>query len=120
MSSVRVTHGIDMLAADARRIAVTTKPKMARVMKKNVTEGNKVAQRFAKAASGPHGKSYWKRLSGEMTGPLQGEYGPHDGGTPVGGGWRNGPPNTDLPKSADVIGPKFAKDAGDILDGLFW
>lgn len=119
MSSVRVTHGIDMLAADARRIAVTTKPKMARVVTKNVTEGRKSAQKFAKGASGPHGKSYFKRITDEMTGVLTGEYGPHDGGTPVGGGWRHGPPNTDLPRSADVIGPKFAKDAADLLD-VFW
>lgn len=119
MSSVRVTHGIDMLAADARRAAVTARGRMTTVVKKNTEQGNRLAQRFAREMSGPHGKAYYKRLSGEMTGPLTGEYGPHDGGTPVGGGWRNGPPNTDLPRSADIQGPRFAKDAAKALE-VFW
>ena len=117
---VRVQHDIDDLANDLAGIARTTRPKMARVVKRNTEQGNRLAQRFAREMSGPHGLHYWKRISDEMVDPLTGEYGPHAGGTPVGGGYRNGPPNTDLPRSADIQGPQFAKDMRDLLDGAFW
>jgi hypothetical protein len=35
-------------------------------------------------------------------------------------GSRNQPPHLDLNKSADLIGPQLAKDAGNLLDSLFW
>ena len=119
---VRVTHTIDDLADDLRAIAVKTPAAASRIVKKNVEQGNVIARGFARASSGLHGKNYYKRLTAEMTGPLQGEYGPHGDvvGNAVGAGWRNGPPNTDLEKSQDVIGPRFAKDAGDLLDKAFW
>lgn len=122
MARIRVTHDIDDLAGDLTRIATTTQPKMVGVVRKNVERGNAAAQGFARAASGLHGKNYYKRLTAEMTGPLEGEYGPHGNvvGNAVGAGWRSGPGNTDLQKSADLIGPRFAKDAGDILDRAFW
>ena len=116
---VIVHNDLSDLAADMRAIPAKFKAKAPGVVRKNVSAGNKIAQGIARARSGPHGKAYWKRLTAEMTGPLEGEYGPHDGGTPVGGGWRHGR-NTDLPPSADQIGPKFAKDVGDLADGLFW
>lgn len=120
--NVRVTHGIGDLQRDASRVPVKAARKMVRVVKKNTTEGQKIAQALARAASGRHGSAYYKRITSEMISPLEGEYGPHGdvAGRAVGGGWRHGPPNTDLPKSADVIGPKFASDAGEIFDGLFW
>lgn len=120
MATVRVTHTIDNLAADCAKIAQTTKPKMAKVVRRNVEQGTKLARRFAQESSGIHGKNYFKRITGEMTGLLEGEYGPHDGGTPVGAGYRHGPPNTDLERSLDIQGPKFAKDVSDEADGLFW
>ena len=122
MARIRVTHDIDDLAGDLTRIATTTRPKMVGVVRKNVERGNAAAQSFARASSGLHGKNYYKRITAEMTGPLEGEYGPHGDvvGNAVGAGWRSGPGNTDLQKSADLIGPRFAKDAGDILDRAFW
>lgn len=120
MASISVFHTLGDLERDLTDIATTTRPKLSRIVKRNVEQGNKIAQAFAREASGPHGKNYWKRLSGEMTGELEGEFGPHSGGIPVGAGYRHGPPNTDLPKAADIIGPRLARDVRDLVDGLFW
>lgn len=119
---ISVRGGVADLAADLTKIPPRAAGQMATVVKRNVEQGNRLAQRFARGSSGPHGKNYFKRLSAEMTGPLEGEYGPTGDvvGNAVGAGWRNGPPNTDLPRSADIQGPKFAKDAGKILDKVFW
>ena len=122
MVTVRVTHTIDDLAGDLRNIAVTATPRLSAVVKRNVEAGNRVAQGIARGASGPHGRLYYKRLTAEMTGPLEGEYGPTGdvAGNAVGAGWRNGPPNTDLEKSLDVQGPQFQKDVRDEADRMFW
>jgi hypothetical protein len=119
---ISVQGGVADLADDLAKIPPRAAGRMATVVKRNVEQGNRQAQRLARAAAGPHGANYWKRLSGEMTGPLEGEYGPHGDvvGNAVGAGWRNGPPNTDLPKSADIQGPKFANDVAKMLDRLFW
>lgn len=110
------------LESDLRTMTAESKPAMARIVQSNVLAGNALAQRFARAASGPHGRLYYKRITSEMTGLLSGTYGPTGSvaGNAVGAGWRHGPSNQDLPKSADIIGPKFAKDASDLLDDLFW
>jgi hypothetical protein len=120
MATIRVQHTIGDLAADLSRIGRSAKPKFAKVVRRNTEQGYRLAQNFAIGSAGPHGKHYYKRITSEMLSPLEGEYGPHAGGTPVGAGYRHGPPNTDLPRSADIQGPKFAKDIGDTLDGLFW
>lgn len=122
MTSVRVTHGIDALAKDARRVPAKALPRMTKVVDKNTKQGMKVAQGLAKSRAGRHGTNYWKRITSEMVSPLVGEYGPTGdvAGNAVGAGWRNGPPNTDLPKSADLQGPRLASDAGKIFNGLFW
>lgn len=114
-----VHHTIADLAGDLAGIPVAFARKAPGVVRRNVNEGNRLAQQFARDKAGPHGKNYWKRLSSEMTGPLSGEYGPHDGGTPVGAGYRHGDGNLDLPNSADIIGPKFAKAVGDLAESLF-
>lgn len=90
----------------------------SKTVMKNGQSGMLLAQEYARQKSGPHGKAYWKRISGDPTGIMSYEYGPHGGGLPVGAGWRHGPGNTDLPRSADVIGPKFAKDIDDMIDDL--
>lgn len=120
MATIRVIHGIDDLASDMADIPVSFASKAPGVVKRNAVEGNKIAQGFAKQRSGPHGKNFFKRYTSEMTGPLTAEFGPHDGGTPVGGGYRTDGPNMDLPNAADIIGPKFAADVIDAADGLFW
>jgi len=108
------------LESDMRKIPPALVRQGAKVVKQNVAAGQRLARQYARQKSGPHGKSYYKRITSDMTGPLSGEYGPHDGGTPVGAGWRHGAGNTDLPRSADVIGPKFADDISKVLDTLFW
>jgi hypothetical protein len=122
MATIRVEHTIGDLEADCREIAATTKARFSRVVKRNVTQGNALAQRFARASSGPHGLNYYKRITSEMTGPLSGEYGPTGTvvGNAVGAGWRHRQANTDLEKSLDIIGPRFARDVSNIADDLFW
>ena len=120
MASIRVEHTIGNLARDLRTIAVKAKPAMSKIVRRNTFEGNKIAQGIAQQASGVHGKNYWKRYTAEMVSPLVGEYGHDVGNAPVGGGWRSGPPNTDLPKSADIIGPKFGNDVQDAPGKWFW
>tara|TARA_R100000655_G_scaffold109699_1_gene165022 strand:+ start:6947 stop:7312 length:366 start_codon:yes stop_codon:yes gene_type:complete len=119
---VRVIDSIGDLAADLARIPVKAATDLPPVVQRSVREGNALAQSFARAASGPHGKNYYKRITSEMTSPLVGEYGPHGNvvGNAVGAGWRSGPPNTDLEKSQDVIGPKFANTVGETAEGWFW
>jgi hypothetical protein len=120
MPTVRVEHSIGDLKRDMERIPPKMVKEGRKVVRKHVREGWRLSRRFARELSGPHGKTYYKRITEEMTGPLEGEYGPHAGGTPVGGGWRHGAPNTELERSLDVVGPKFADAVGDMADGLFW
>lgn len=117
---VSVQHRLGDLSRDLVRVATTTRPKVAQAVHRNVAQGNAIAQRFARESSGPHGLNYYKRLTAEVIGPLEGEYGPEGNvvENAVGAGWRNGPVNTDLPRSADIQGPKFARDVGAALDGL--
>lgn len=119
---VRVTDSMGDFAADIAKVPVKARPRMTKVVDKNTKQGNKVAQGLAKSRAGRHGANYWKRLTAEMVGPLTGEYGPHGdvAGNAVGAGWRHGPANTDLAKSADLQGPRLASDAGKIFNGLFW
>ena len=114
--------GVTALRKDLTSIPARTAGRAATVVRRNVEQGNNRAQRIARAKSGPHGAAYYKRITAEMTGPLQGEYGPEGdvAGNAVGAGWRNGPPNNDLPKSADIQGPKFARDIAKIVDRMFW
>lgn len=122
MTGIRVTHSVDDLADDLRTIAVSGRAKFARVVQRNVQQGQRLAQTYARDASGPHGRLYYKRITSEMTGVLSGEYGPTGNvdGNAVGAGWRHGSTNNDLPNSADVQGPKFAADILDAADDLFW
>lgn len=113
---IHVTHTLaDLEAALISRPARVMKGSAKAVVKEG-RRGNVLAQRFAQELSGPHGTAYWKRLSGESAGALQYEYGPHSGGVPVGGGWRHGTPNTELDRSADIVGPALAKDIRGVLE----
>ena len=116
---VVVINDLSDLAGDMAAIPVEFAAKAPAVVRRYTNEGLKVAQGIAKAKSGPHGVNYFKRLTAESHG-LTGEYGPHDGGTPVGAGWRHGPGNHDLAQSADLIGPRFSDAVIDMADGLFW
>jgi hypothetical protein len=120
MATVHVTHSIGDLARDMAGIPPKMVREGAKIVRKDGLAGTKLAQRYARGLSGPHGADYWKRITGESVGALAFEYGPHDGGVPVGGGWRHGTPNTELERSLDVIGPRFARDVDAMIDGLFW
>lgn len=111
----------DVIPIMARDIGATP-IEAAAVVKRNVDQGLSAAQRIARAASGPHGRFFYKRYTSEMTGATTGEWGPEGpiAGVAVGGGWRNGPPNTDIPKSGDLQAVKFFKDVADLADSRLW
>ncbi len=113
---VRVYHTLGDLERDLTRASTVIPRKGPAVVKRNVKAGERAAVRFSKGASGPHGKHLFKRIESEMTGALIGEFG-YRGSRFVGGNFRHGR-NMDMPNAADLIGPKFAKDAGDLLDGI--
>lgn len=116
---IRVDHrDITWLAVDQAEIVIGAKKQMPSIVRSNVRKGKLAEQQIARAASGRHGKAYYKRITSEMTGSLRGEWGPHDGGTPIGAGWRHGV-NTDAAKSADLISPGFRKDVDDMIGSLF-
>jgi hypothetical protein len=121
---IKVTHDIDDLASDMAAIPARAIRGGNKVVRTNIREGNKIGKAFAKESAGSHGKLYHLAWSSEMTGALQGEYGPDaampQGGMSFEGGSINQPPHLDAARSADIIGPKFAKDAGEMVDGLFW
>lgn len=119
---VRVVNHLDDLTRDIAQVVPKVAAKLPEIVARNARFGNAVAQRFARESAGPHGKFYWKRLSAESKGDLAWEYGPTGDvvGNAIGAGWRNGPPNMDLEKSQDVVGPKFAKEVGDAAEGAFW
>lgn len=122
MPSIHVSGIPDDLESDLKKIPVEARARMRKVVRKNVRQGRLGAQEAARRASGPHGLNYWKRITDEMTGPLEGEYGPEGDveGRAVGAGYRNGNTNTDLEKSLDIQGPRFERDVQSILNGLFW
>lgn len=119
---IRVTHSIDDLADDLTTIAAEARPTLARAVRRNVLQGHREAQRFARQSSGPHGRLYYKRITAEMTGALTGEYGPTGevAGNAVGAGWRHGRGNTDLARSADIVAVNFGQDVLESVGDLFW
>lgn len=124
---LRVTQEIGSLSSDLEQIAVETRPAMRVVVREGIRVGKDLARTYAKASAGPHGKNYYKRINSSMDGGLglfgntiSGEYGPD--GDPktefVGVGFRNGH-NTDLPRSADIVGPSFLRSVDDSIGDLF-
>jgi hypothetical protein len=118
---VQGIDGIADLADDLKSIPRTFRLRAGAVVARNAELGNHLAQEIARKAAGPHGKNYFKRLTAEAKGPLAWEFGPE------------GPPKTDyvgvsgtegamrdLEKAADRVAPRFARDAGRMLDDLFW
>lgn len=119
---VRVDHqGITDLASDLRRIPEMAVRDMSRIVREGVELGTQLAREYAQERSGPHGKNYYKRVTGEMTGSLEGEYGPTGvvDNNAIGAGWRHGV-NTDLPRSADLIGPALVRELRDAENNWFW
>lgn len=125
---IKVSHDIGDLADDLASIAKRVRPEMRGVVRDGVKVGTQLARGFAREKSGPHGKRYYKRITGQMYGggglfgnTISGEFGPE--GVPrsefVGAGFRHGV-NTDLPRAADIVGPAFIRSVDDHVRQWFW
>lgn len=124
MTSARVTHTIDDLAADMLHIATEAPKDMAESVKKNANAGLRYARSIAKQSAGRHGVHYPKSITAERVSALVWVYGPDSalpqGGMSFEGGSVNQKPHRDLAKSADIIGPRFAHDVSNLPDRWFW
>lgn len=124
MMVVHVAHTLDELESDLKKIARGAKADFARVTRANAQRGNRNAKNYARESAGQHGKHYHKAFTVERTGVTTYEYGPDSampqGGMSFEGGSRNQPPHNDLAKSADLLGPMFARDVSKVVGGLFW
>lgn len=122
MATIRVIGGVSDLAADCAKAATVVPRKGPGVVRRAGKRGTGLAKAIAQRESGPHGANYWKRVTGEPTGPLSYEFGPTGDvvGNAVGAGWRNGAGNRDLPQAADRIGPILAEGARGLYDEAFW
>jgi hypothetical protein len=113
---VKVRHHIDRLAERQATAVGEFRPRARRAVKHSTDLGRDLARALAREKAGPHGSAFHKRINSEMTGPLEGEFGPD--GSPktefVGVGYRHGR-NTDLEKAADRVGPDLAARVRRIL-----
>lgn len=121
---IEVTGGVSDLARDLAAIPIKAGRDMARAVRRNANQGNRLAKANAKVSAGKHGKHYPNAITAEALTPLIWEYGP-DVAMPQGGmsfeyGSRNQRPHLDLARSADVQGPKFADDVADLPERWFW
>lgn len=129
---IAVGHeGINDLQRDLARIGPEFYRQGRAIVKDTVRDGGTTARRIARLAAGPHGGNYYKRITWDRSagafvgfggGEIAAEYGPTGRvvGNAVGAGWRNGPPNTDLEQSLDLIRPQFHRRVEHMLDDLFW
>ena len=128
---VRVEHSLGDLERDLMRAGPEFYRQGRAIVRRCASEGGQIARMYARQASGPHGKNYYKRItwdrsasvfSGFGGGEITAEYGPTGDvvGNAVGAGWRHGPPNHDLEKSQDLIGSIMAGYVRDMLDDIFW
>ena len=119
MATIRVHHTIGALERDLVAAAARVPVEGPGVVWRNAEEGNRLARNFAIQAAGPHGKNYFERVTAEMTGGLTAEFGPSAVlGLRYTGVAGNVGAGRDLDKSAAIIGPKFGRDAGALLDGI--
>lgn len=135
MPRVRVYHAdVTDLSRDFQRSARRVPGALTRVTRAAVHEGYVTARKFAKATARRHGKHYPPTITGQMTGPTKGEWGPdlelqratmfRRSGSARGWSYEDGsvnqPPHNDLANSADVVVPKWWKDIDDIAAAAFW
>lgn len=129
---VTITSTLEYLESDLKHLAAQTRKDMRDVVREGIKVGNTVAKDNARRSAGRHGKHYHRAFSAEMhadfhgfgTSVFSGEYGP-DISKPQGEmsferGSRNQPPHLDLARSADVVGPAFAKKVSQLPDRWFW
>jgi len=132
VSKVNIRGGVEDLIADFAKIRTGAPRALNGVVRDGVRAGTTSAKGFAKTSAGRHGKRYPAAITGQMRraylygeGAIyHGEYGP-DISRPQGGmsfeyGSRNQKPHMDLNRSADLVGPQFAREVGNAIDRLFW
>lgn len=121
MASIRVTGGVGDLARDQARAAAQAPRKLRGAVRRTERYTTSLVRSIARAKSGPHGKAYYKRIGGEMIGPLSAEIGPE--GIPksefVGAGFRHGE-NRDLDQARKPAGERLAEEARKALGELPW
>lgn len=116
---------IKVLAADFDHIPSRATRAVGKAVESTAKDGNRLAQGFATASSGSHGKWYPRDFTAESAGALglTWAYGPvatrRQGGMSFEFGSRNQKPHLDLAKSADFAGPLLQKRVGDAIDGVF-
>ena len=123
---------LDGLIADMKAIPVKAKAEMREIVRDGARAGNELAKDFARRSSGTHARKYPGTFSSEVLSGrglfgnvYSAEYGPRVGGqgslAPIlENGSRNNPPHLNLARSADIIGPSFAQEVRQRMDGWFW
>lgn len=124
--SIRVTvvH-LNPSAPDLLRVVARIPVDMARTVKANVEQGGRKAANNSRRTSGTHGKHHPASITAEMTGVMQGEWGP-DRAKPQGdmdfeyGSGNQTAPHLPVTKSGDVQVPKWHRDTSKAIDRWFW
>lgn len=121
---IRATNSLGDLIAALSEAPVKLVTEGSEIVRSNIEAGNRAGKTFAKATSGVHGKHYPNAFTAQMTGALQGEWGPDasrmQGGMSFERGSRNQKPHLDVLRSADVQAPRFQDDVSDLADRLLW
>jgi hypothetical protein len=131
--SLRVTHnGLDGLERDLRALPAKSVKDMKAKTREAGIVGNTLARDNARVSSGTHGKLYPRSFTHEEATfagfggfSFSTTYGP-DASRPQGGmsfewGSRNQTkPHLDLNRSADIMGPSFAREVRGMVDAWFW
>lgn len=135
MTSIRVHHTIGGLTRDLERIAVTSRDDMRDTVRDGIRAGSEVAKGYARTNNPPqsHAWKYPGTISptmhagrGLFGNVISGEYGPYPRGQGLLGlilenGTRNGNrPQQNMARSADIIGPSFAREVRALPDRWFW
>ena len=132
---VSVSHSLDGLERDQREILRRAPGELRNVVVEGIRAGNELAKGYARTKNGP--KSTARKYPGtfrtEIHGAARlaavsiysGEYGPVAQGQGqlahiLEQGKGNNAPQNNLARSTDIIGPAFAKETRDLLDGWFW
>jgi hypothetical protein len=133
--TIRVSHTLDDLESDLRKIATTSRSDMRDVVRDGIRAGNELAKANARRKNGPgsHSRKYPGTFSAAMHSGkglfgnvISGEYGPRPAGqgllAPIlENGSRSGnAAQLNLARSTDVIFPQFAVEVRTMAASWFW